>query len=205
MRYSRLRVTLLSSGLAVSFGVAFLVSRLLSTPLAALSPPPDAGAGLRFQQTVAQILLRQSGLSHQREPLTVSADEINAFLSRHFESRQPGPWPVMVQVESGWIEVAGRTSARRLLEDAPVWGLARALPSVVLDLDVWVVARGRLDVRDGEGEFVVDRAAVGRQPVPQRWLWRALRVSPSQFLTWRMFRIVDRVDLKPGRLIVHTR
>jgi len=196
---------LLAAAIAGAVGLV-LGSRLLRPPEATLLPPSDVGAGLRFQQSVAQLLLRQGGVSQRNDPVVVTASEVNAFLARHVAvRRRVTVWPLVVRVEDGWLEVAGRTSLRRVLERASIGWLDYVVPGTLLDLDVWLAAQGRLRVGDGAGELLVDRAAVGRQTVPQGWLWRLLGADPSELLAWRMPSIVERVQLEPGRLVLHTR
>lgn len=191
--------------IAVVAASTLLVGRLLSRPQTALLPPPDAEASLRFQQSVVQLLLRQSGLSQREDPLIITGPEINAFLARHVEAHRLALWPLVVRVEGGWLEVAGQTSPRRLLGEGSRSGFLRLVPGALLDLNLWLVVRGRLRIDEGEGEFVVERAAIGRQTVSQRWLWGLLGVSPSDLLVWRLPRVVERVDLEPGRVVIHTR
>jgi hypothetical protein len=83
--------------------------------------------------------------------------------------------------------------------------LASWLPSTVLEVDLWLSAEGRLEVREGEGEFAVERAAVGRQGVPPDLLWHLLGIAPRDVLIWRMPRIVQRIEVQPGQLRIHTR
>jgi hypothetical protein len=64
---------------------------------------------------------------------------------------------------------------------------------------------GRLAVRPGEAELLVDRATIGRQPVPVQWMWRVLDVNPREQLTWRLHRVVEQIEVKPGHLLIHTR
>jgi hypothetical protein len=93
------------------------------------------------------------------------------------------------------------------LEEAGGWAgwVVSRLPDSLRQLEVWVSVEGRVVVRSGEVEFLVERAAVGRQPVPVEWLWRALDVNPREQLTWRLHRVVERVEVRPGHLLVHTR
>lgn len=190
---------------ALAVASLWLVTRLLSLPGAIPPTPVDPGAGLRFQHGVAELLLRQGGLSRRSEPVVFTGPEITAFLAQHVDPGRRVLWPSAVRIEAGWIEVTGRAPLGRLLQGGPIQPLGAVLPSWLLDREVWVLARGRLGVRDGRGELLVDDVAIGRQRVPPGWLWRVLGVRGPDLLTWRLPRIVERVELEPGRLLVHTR
>lgn len=181
-----------------------LAARMLGQP-DLTPPPPDQAASFRVQHVLAELLLRQGGVSGRREPLAVTAPELNAFLARHVESRRLAVRPLVVRLEDGWLELMGRTSVGDALAGSVVGALGAVLPKAVLDLDLWLVTRGRLQVQEGEGAVVVDAARIGRQPVPPRWVWAVLGIRPDELLTWRMPRVVDHVAVEPGRLVIHTR
>ena len=211
MAYGRV-VKLRGTALALSLVLlalltgAVLGNRLLSEPSAVeLRGSEHPGAGFRVQDGLADLLLRQGGGSGRSDPIVITAPALNEFLRRHLEARRLTVRPLVVRVGRGWLELAGRTSPRRLSRGASSRGLYGVLPDAFLDLDLWLVLRGRLVVHDGQGELVVDAAAVGRQPIPPSWLWGILGVRADELLTWRMPRIVERVELEPGRVIVHTR
>jgi hypothetical protein len=189
-------------GAAVLGGL--LALRLLGVPDAGLAPAPGGGGGVAH--VVAEVVMRGAGVSARTDPLEISAVELNGFLARHIEARRLPLRPLLLLAEEGWLEVAGRTPVAGL-ETAGGWTgwLVPRLPDSLRQLEVWVSAGGRVDVRSGEMEFVVERATVGRQPVPVPWLWRALAVNPREQLTWRLPRVVERVEVKPGRLRIHTR
>lgn len=193
-----LLLALVLSAVLAGFGVG---SRLLARPSAATVLMPDAGASLRAQHRLAELLMRAGGLSQRADPVELSSAELNAFLARHVESRRLPLRPLLVHAEEGRLDVAGRASVRQI---GPEW-LRALLPDALLELDLWVTVQGRLEVRPGEGEFVVERAAMGRQPVPPGWLWRLLDLDPREHLTWRMPRIVDRIEVKRDHLVIYTR
>ena len=79
------------------------------------------------------------------------------------------------------------------------------MPGSVGRHPVWVAARGKIDVSPGgRAEFRAHAGTIGRQAVPLALLWRVVGGRPPAFV-WRMPRIVDRVDIEPGRLVIHTR
>jgi hypothetical protein len=195
-------------GLAGLLGVggAVLASRVLAQPpgAAGLRVPPTGGTR-GVPHAVAEIIMRGAGMSSRSDPVEVTASELNGFLARHVEARRLPFRSLLVRAGEGRLEVSGRTSLSQLAEGGgwAAWIIAR-LPQSVRRLDVWVLADGRIEIRPGEAEFVVERAALGRQPVPSDWLWRLLGVDRRN-LTWRLPRIVERIEAKPDRLVIYTR
>jgi hypothetical protein len=195
----------LAAVLAAAVAGAALSARLLGQPAAATADPPDRAAGLRAQHRLAELLMRSGGLAGHDRPVSLTATELNALLTRHVEARRLPLFPVVVHAGDGVLALAGRTSLRQLGPGSALHGLTTTLPGALLDLDLWVTVEGRLTVQAGDGEFVVERAAIGRQPVPPRWVWAVLGVDPRDYLVWRMPRVVAGVEVQPGRLLIHTR
>ena len=192
----------------VTLGVAaagtWLTVMALGWPDQAQPLPPDPGAGRRFQSVLAQLLLRDTGLSSRQDPLPLAAADVNAFLAGHVEVRDPPVWPVQVWIDADGLGAGGVTTLGRLVSAGVSSGLGRVLPATLGDCPLWVAARGEIVVREGRAEFVARKAWIGRQAVPVAVLWRLLGGRPSA-LIWRMPRVVERVDLEPGRLVIHTR
>jgi hypothetical protein len=186
-------------GLLVGVGLGI---RLLSRPDGADAVALDPGAGLRFQRAVAELLLRQGGLSSRQDPVIVSGSELTAFLSQHLVIRRMALRPVLVQVGPGWVRIVGRTSAGQLAGRGRVPVL---LPGALADLEVWLGVRGHVQIAGGTARFVMDGASIGRQAVPPSWLWALVGQRPDDLLVWRLPSAVERVELGPGRIVVHTR
>lgn len=200
------RLALALAAVVAATGGTLVAGRFLALPEAALgAEAADPGASFQVQQGLVELFLRQARASHRTDPVVFTAAELNAFLARNLESRRLALRPLLVRAEADWLEVAGRTSVRSVLTGSVVEGLVEVLPAALLDADVWVSARGRLAVRDGKGEFLVEQARLGRQRVPAAWLWGILGVHPREILTWRMLRVVERIEVQPGRLLIHTR
>jgi hypothetical protein len=203
------RIGIVLTGLG-AFGAAalggLLALRLLGVPEAGLVPDPSLSGGAQVTHVVAELAMRGAGVSTRTEPLRISAVELNGFLARHVEARRLPLRPLLLHAEEGRLEVAGRTPVTRLREAGgwAGWVVSR-VPDSLRQLEVWVSAEGRVVVRSGELQFLVERATVGRQAVPVEWLWRALDVNPREQLTWRLPRVVERVEVRPGHLVVHTR
>jgi uncharacterized protein YcsI (UPF0317 family) len=156
------------------------------------------------QNVLAQLLLREAGLSSRQDPLALSAAEVNAFVRGHVEVRNAPVWPVEVQIAPDGVELGGATTLGRLAE-ASAPALARMLPGAVHGYPVWIGARGRIGLSaGGQAEFLAHTAMIGRQRVPVALLWRVVGGRPRA-LVWRMPRVVERVDFEPGRLLIHTR
>jgi hypothetical protein len=191
------------AGLAAVVG-GLLGSRLLAQPEAALvSPGP--GSGTRVQQVLGELVMRATGVSGRTEPLVLTSGELTEFLTRHVEGRRLSLRPLVVQAGEDALQLTGRTSLGQLTGRSWIGAILTGLPAAVRDLDLWVSVRGRLALHQGQLDLVVQEAMVGRQPVAPSWLWRSLDVDPTEQLRWRLPRVVERIELRPGRLIIYTR
>ena len=162
-------------------------------------------AGVRVQSVLAQLLLREAGLSSRQDPLILTAAEVTAFLREHVQVRDAPVWPVQVQMEPDGVELGGATTLGRLITSAAGSGLGGLMPGSVGGHPVWIAARGTIVVSPGgRAEFRAHAGTIGGQAVPLALMWRVVGGRPPA-LVWRMPRVVDRVDIEPGRLIIHTR
>jgi len=203
LRRSGIAVLLLLAALAAAGG-GLLAVRLLAQPDAGLvSPAP--GSGARVQQALGELVMRATGVSNRTEPLVLTSGELNGFLAQHVESRRLSLRPLLVQAGEDELQLTGRTSLGQLTGWSWIRTVFTWLPAAVRDLDLWVSVQGRLALRQGELEFAVQRTTLGRQPVPPTWLWRALDFDPREQLRWRLPRVVERVEVRPGQLIIYTR
>lgn len=180
-----------------------LASRLLATPVPEDSLP-DHRAGLRVQHAVAQLLLREAGLTSRQDPLVVTSAEINAFLTQHARPTQIPVWPLRVRLGSGWVEAEGPSTLGAVLASSVSTGASRWLPAPVRTFPIWLGLRGRLEIGGGRAELIPERGWVGRQPIGVASLWRLLGGRPTS-LVWPVPRVVDRVEIRPDEVIVHTR
>jgi hypothetical protein len=195
---------LIALGLLV--GAVAIGARLATSP-DSRDPPMEADpqAGLQAQHVLAQLVLREAGLTSRQDPLVLTAAQVNAFLAGHVEVRAPPVWPVHVEIGSDGLELGGVTTLSRLVASGVGPSAAWLLPGFVGNRPVWIAARGDIAVLPGgHAEFRAHTAVIGRQRVPVAALWRAVGGRP-QALAWRMPRVVDRVDLEPGRLLIYTR
>ncbi len=125
--------------------------------------------------------------------------DVNAFLAGHVEVRDPPVWPVQVRVDAERVELGGTTTLGKLLRRGTGW------PAGPLeDQPLWVAVAGEVTLSGSRAEFVARSATIGRQRVPVAVLWRLVGGRPPA-LTWRMPRVVERVGIEPGRLVIYTR
>ncbi|HEY8200219.1 MAG TPA: hypothetical protein VII47_02595 [Actinomycetota bacterium] len=198
-------IPLIVGSLVLLLGGGTVLWRALAWPQGTEPLASDPQAGLRAQSVLAQLLLREAGLSSRQDPLVLSAVEVNAFITGHVEVRDAPVWPVRVQIDPDGVELGGATTLGRLAEAGLGLALTRILPGSLRAYPVWIAARGQVVLASGgQAEFLAHTATIGRQRVPVSVLWRAVGGRPRA-LVWRMPRVVERVDIEPGRLLIHTR
>ena len=191
--------------LAVALGGAVVLGLALAWPEEAGTTATDPRAALHVQSVLAQLFLREAGLTSRQDPLMLTAGEVNAFLAGHVEVRDAPVWPVRVRIGSDEVELGGVTTLGRLLEAGFGSGPTRMIPGFVAGRPVWISARGQIAVDSaGRAEYLTHAATIGRQRVPVGVLWRTLGGRPRA-LVWRMPRVVERIDIEPGRLLIRTR
>jgi hypothetical protein len=201
----RVRVWLTLGVLVLGGGTVVMLTRALALPEDAAPIGSDPQAGFRVESVLAQLLLREAGLSARQDPLVLAADEVNAFLAGHVEVRDSPVWPVRVRIYPTEVELGGPTTLGRLVEAGSAQPLAWLLPRSLADRPVWVATGGAVAVTSGgRAEFVPQRAAIGRQGLPLALFWSVVGGRPRT-LVWRMPRVVERVEIEPGRLVIHTR
>jgi len=204
-RVLSVRIGLILVALSLGGATVTLLTRCLAWPEDTGPVESDPQAGFRVEGVLAQLLLREAGLSSRQEPLILAADEVNAFLARHVEVRDSPVWPVRVRIYPMEVELGGPTTLGRLIEAGVAQPLAWLLPKALADRPVWIATRGTVAITSsGRAEFVPNRAAIGRQGLPLALFWSVVGGRPRR-LVWRMPRVVERVEIQPGRLVIHTR
>jgi hypothetical protein len=196
---ARRSIVLALAALVLAGGAGVVTARVLAWPEEAVGTVPDPAAGHRFQSVLAQLLLRESGLSSRDDPLTLTTADVNAFLAGHVEVKDPPVWPVHVQVDANQLELGGATSVGKLLRAGLGMGAGP-----IADYPVWIAIAGEVTIAGGRAEFAARSARIGRQPVPVGILWRLVGGRPPA-LSWRMPRVVERVGIEPGRVVIYTR
>ena len=117
-----------------------LLARALAAPDEAGGPASDPGAGARVQSVLAQLLLREAGLSTRHDPLALTAAEVNAFLA-DVQIRDAPVWPVRVQIAADGVELSGVTTVGRLVPAALGSWAGAILPGSIGGQPVWVAVR----------------------------------------------------------------
>jgi hypothetical protein len=203
LRRPALAISIVLAGLA-AVGGGLLGARLLAQPEAALIPP-GTGSGTRVQQALGELVMRATGVSSRTEPLVLTSGDLTEFMARHLQGRRLSLRPLVVQAGEDELQLAGRTSLGQLTARSWFHPFLARLPAAVQDLDLWVSVRGALVLHQGELDFAVRGALVGQQPVPPSWLWQTLGFDPEEQLRGQLPRVIERIELKPGRLILYTR
>src|SRR5262249_32931965 len=93
VRWGVLVAALVLGGVSVTF-----LTRALAWPDQADGPQPPPEAGLRVESVLAQVLMREAGLTARQDPLVLASEEVNAFLAGHVEVRDSPVWPVRVHI-----------------------------------------------------------------------------------------------------------
>jgi hypothetical protein len=160
--------------------------------------------GRRFQQKLAEILLRDSNVSFRKEPIIISQRELNAFLVRHLqESERIRFSPLIVQFTRGAVEIQGQTELRSLLNGFPFSLVRDYFPSSV-NRPVWVTLKGQVTVERRRGAFIVDDFSLGRQALsPWLFTWLFGRAG-SRLMEWRIPSSVERIVIEEGRAVIFT-
>ena len=190
--------------------VVLLGTLALSTNIFEVPPLPSQDFtqedGRRFQQKLAEIILRDAKVSARKDPVVITQKELNAFLSRHLlESERIRFFPLVVQFTKGTVEVRGQTELKSLLAGFPFNLFDRYLPDSITHRPIWLAVRGQIKIVRGRGEFVIDDFTLGRQTLsPWLFSWFFGRAA-SRLTEWRVPASVDQVVIEEGRAIITLR
>ena len=166
----------------------------------------DAGTaadGMRAQKKILDIA---RGRVPEGGRVVLTEGEINAFLTRHLADLADLPFGgVAVRLGGdGTVAFKGRVPLRRAV---PLLSTAAGLvPSAWLERPVWfyVAARPRVESRGRRHYlyFVVERFAVGRQPLPASLLKLLLDPVALRALAWPIPDGVGSVTIEPGQVAI---
>lgn len=171
-----------------------------------LRPAYSSEEALRGQQKLAEIVLRDAGLSSRRDPVLITQRELNGFLARHLQESRGIPFsPLILRFGRGAAAVEGGVTVGSLLQGFPWRYLAGLLPSGSLERKVWISVGGTVRVASARLEVDVTDFVVGKQTLPPRLLRWAIGPQGNDLLSLRLPRTVDRVEVEEGRAIVITR
>ena len=195
-------------------GGGWVVERMLDAPGIPLVGP-SAADGTRAQQKIYQAT-RRGG---RGDSLVLSEREINALVSRHFETNAaPALTAVSFHlVDRDTVDFTGRLSVGRILADSPLTGVKDALPATWLGRPVSVRLRARPRLESAQeqvgGEDAgrpgrhyvrldVDAFWIGRQRLPTPLARLFLDPGALAFLRWRAPSGVEAITVEPGRVVI---
>lgn len=195
-----------------ALGIVFLSGNIMSPP--EVHPVRFTNAdGYSAQQKLYEIVRRQSGRSSRQDPVVLTEEEANAFLSNHLAEAADLPFnPLTVKFTNGQVEVKGQTALRNLLQGPP---FAQILPHVSdsrLDKPIWVTVKGHIVIegpRGGGGRAYgrvdLSEFALGRQDLGAWLLSLMLGSTSSRILRWQVPSVVQEVRVEEGKAIIVTR
>jgi hypothetical protein len=167
------------------------------------------GDGYSAQQKLYEVLLRQSGRSPRKDPITLGEREANAFLSRHLAETAGIPLsPLIVRFEKGQLFAQGQTPLRNLFQGPPFAQLVHYIPDQRLNHQVWVTVCARVNV-EGEasryGTVSVTQFELGRQHVGSYLLYLMMGPSGGGLFRWPVPSVVDSIQIEEGQAVIRTR
>lgn len=202
-----LTMTVILIGLLVA-GIAGLLisSAIFAIPEGNAQRPYTAQDGLLGQQKLAEIVLRERGLSRGKSPVIITERELNGFLAHHLdESSRIRMNPLIVRLTPGTLEIQGQTTLGQLFAGFPFSLLADYLPRSYAGQPVWVTVGGRIKHDRSSGSLEVLDFSLGKQPIP-RWLLSWILGRKGQRLFhWQIPGSVERIVIEEGRVVVTTR
>lgn len=183
-----------------------LSSAVFAIPEGAGTPDYTAEDGRAGQQKLAEILLRERGLSRAKGQIIITQPELNGFLANHLDTSERVPMnPLIVRLSPGIVEIQGRTAFSRLLVAPPFSLLAEYLPRGYASRSVWVTAKGWVKHDRSKGSLEIVDVSVGTQPISPWVLSWMLGRKGQQLFHWQVPGSVDRITIEDGRVVVTTR
>lgn len=160
--------------------------------------------GYRCQQKIAEILLRQAGLSIRKEKIQITEREINSFLIRHFDTQKlVALKPIIVRFNPNQISVEGKASLKILLADFPFSDYERI--SSFLNKPIWITLKGNFEQRKERFQIKIQEFYIGKQYIP---IWLFYYISGEDMkdiLNWRLPEIIEDIQVEKGRIIIATK
>jgi hypothetical protein len=178
--------------------------RMLARPELIVAPT-TAADGSRAQQKLFDL----GRPSKRGEAVVLSEAEVNALLSRHLvEARGVRLSTLHVKLVGGdRLVLNAQSPLRQLLDEASAGAVADLLPASWQTRPVWLRVGARLRIETNSRRQLrmdVDEFAVGRQRLPVPLLRVVLDPAAVGLLQWPLPEYVGRVEIEPGRVIVHT-
>lgn len=162
--------------------------------------------GVRGQQKLAELLVRDAGLSTRRDPIVITQRELNGFLALHLQESRGIPLsPVILRFGSGEVTVQGGTVLKTLLQGFPWRYLVGFFPTGWLERKVWVSLKGRVKTTLGRMEIELTDFGLGKQSLPPVLLRWAMGSQGEELVSLRLPKNVERIDVEEGRVVITTR
>jgi hypothetical protein len=162
--------------------------------------------GRSGQQKLAEIALRERGLSRDKGPVIITQRELNGFLAHHLEKSSRIPMnPLIVRLTPGILEIQGQTTVVQLLAGFPFSLLADFLPRSYLEQPIWGTVSGRIKYHPARWSLEVLDFSLGRQPISPWLLSWMLGRKGQQLFHGQAPGSVERIVIEDGRIVVFTR
>jgi hypothetical protein len=182
-------------------------------PLPAVPAVHPKSAGL--DRKLAELDRKGKRHTGRPESITFSESEVSAIASRSLADAGLLTAPVALvttEMQEGRAVVQWQGPVGMLLQGPPLGWAAPMLTGGMMQSPVWITLTGAVQLqpvpapgRTRYAEVSVERARIGRLPVPG-WLLTAM-AGPrgASLLRWAVPATVDRLDLGEGRLTIRTR
>lgn len=205
-------VVVLVIGVGV-LGVVFLSGNITAAPDDVRPVRFSRADGYSAQQKLYELVLRQSGRSSRQDPVVITEQEANAFLSNHLAEAADLPFsPISVRFVNGQLEFSGQTVLRNLLQGPPFAQLLPYVSDSRLDTPLWVTVKGRIVIELGRttggrtyGRVDLNEFALGKQNLGTWLLSLMLGPTSTRVLRWQVPAVIHEVQLQDGKAVIVTR
>ena len=194
-----------------ALGVIFLSGNITTPPENVQAGRFTRADGYSAQQKLYEVVLRQTGRSSRQDPVVITEQEANAFLSNHLaEEADLSFSPISVRFRDGQVEFRGQTPLRKLLQGPPIAQLLPYISDVRLDTPLWVTVKGRMVVEPaGRSERAHARMdlsefALGQQNLGTYLLSLMLGPTSSRIFRWQVPTNVQEIQVQEGKLTIVT-
>lgn len=182
------------------------------------APPHPLAASHTVHSKSAGLDRKLAGLDRRSkkiggsESITLSEREVSAIASRFLADAGLLTASLTTEMHEGRAVVQWQGPVGMLLQGPPLGWAAPMLTGRMIQSPVWITVTGAVQLqpapapdRPRYAEVSVERARIGRLPVPG-WLLMAM-AGPrgASLLRWAVPTTVDRLDVGEGRLTIRTR
>lgn len=192
--------------LIAGIGGLLFSSAIFAIPESSAPPGYTVQDGRVGQQKLAEILLRERGLSRGKGPVVITQRELNGFLAHHLAESDRIPLnPLIVRLTPGILEIQGQTTLGRLFGGFPFSLLADYLPRSYVGQPIWVTISGRIKHDRSKGSLEILDFSLGKQPISPWLLSWMLGQKGQRLFHWQMPGSVERIVIEDGRAVITTR